>query len=111
MKYFSVFILMFSITAGSALAQAPDFRYVAAQRRPTLTPRGAAAASTGAYEKTADLGKARFLPGLTYWIGRKRIKPAEAAAARQAPIHEQVAMVLEWEKKGIYFSTDKSKSI
>ncbi len=76
-----------------------------------ITPRGGSEASTRSYSKTVDLWRSRFLPGLTYWTAKKRIKSTEAAAARQAPILEQVAMVLEWEKKGIFFSTDKSKSI
>ena len=86
-------------------------RKEAAKSGLAITPRGGAEASTRSYEKTVDLWRSRVLPGLTYWAGKKRITHAEAEAARRAPIHEQVAMVLEWEKRGIYFSTDKSKSI
>ena len=76
-----------------------------------ITPRGGSEASTRSYSRTVDLWKSRFVPGLAHWKQKRRITKAEAAEAARAPIREQVEMVLAWEKKGIYFSTDFSKSI
>lgn len=86
-------------------------RREAATKGLSITPRGGAAASTRSYARTFDLWGTRFYPGLRYWTGKGRIKSAEAAEARNAPIGTQVAMVLAWEEKGIYFSKDLSKSI
>jgi hypothetical protein len=53
----------------------------------------------------------RLLPGLAYWVKQKRITTAQAEAVKRSRIREQVAQVLEWEKDGMYFSKDLSKSI
>lgn len=76
-----------------------------------ITPRGGATASMRSFSTTVDLWKSRFDPALTYWVGKKRITPAEAAAAKKAPLRDQIAMVLAWEEQEIYFSKDLSKSI
>ncbi len=76
-----------------------------------ISPRGGPEASTRSYSKTLDLWRSRFIPGLRYWTAKGRIGRDDGAAAQAAPISEQVTMVLAWEKKGIYFSKDLSKSI
>ena len=76
-----------------------------------ITPRGGSTASARSYATMLDLWRSRFDPALAYYVKRRSISPAEASAARSAPTREQVAMVLEWEKKGLYFSKDLSKSI
>lgn len=76
-----------------------------------ITPRGGATASMRSFSTTVDLWRSRFNPALTYWVGRKSITPTEAVAAKKAPLQEQIAMVLAWEEKGIFFSKDLSKSI
>ncbi|MFN0277888.1 MAG: hypothetical protein ACKVRN_04720 [Pyrinomonadaceae bacterium] len=76
-----------------------------------ITPRGGSAASTRSYTKTVELWQSRFNPGLNHWTKKGKISARDAAVARAVPIAEQVKMVLEWEKKGIYFSQDRSKSI
>lgn len=76
-----------------------------------ITPRGGAEAARRSFADTVRLWNSRFLPALTYWSGRGRLSRAEVARLRQLPIHDQVAEVLELEKRGIFFSTDFSKSI
>ena len=76
-----------------------------------ITPRGGAEASSRSYADTARLWRSRFEPALTHWTAKGKIKPADAAAARRMPIDEQIAAVLDWERLGLYFSTDMSKSI
>jgi hypothetical protein len=48
---------------------------------------------------------------LNYWVGRKKITPKEAELVKRSPIPTQIAAVLQWEAKGMYFSKDLSKSI
>jgi hypothetical protein len=83
----------------------------AAEKKLRITPRGGAIAAKRSYQNTVDLWYSRFNPGLTYWTGKGKISRRDAETARRAPTLEQVGQVLEWEKKGYYFSTDLSKSI
>lgn len=86
-------------------------RAAAAKSGLSITPRGGSAASTRSFAKTVELWNSRFLPGLDYWVRKKRIDRRDAAAVRKAPLDRQVAAVLTWEDQGIYFSQDKKKSI
>lgn len=76
-----------------------------------ITPRGGSAAAARTYDKTVDLWNSRFQPGLAYWTSKKKITSAAADAAKMMSIHDQVAQVLAWESKGLWFSKDLSKSI
>lgn len=76
-----------------------------------ITPRGGSTAAKRTFEDTRRLWNSRFLPGLDHWTARGRISAKDAGAARQLAIRPQVARVLEWESKGIWFSKDLSKSI
>jgi hypothetical protein len=86
-------------------------RAEARQQGLDITPRGGADAARRSYEDTLRLWDTRFLPALNYWYKRGRLSREQIASLRQLPIKEQVAQVLELEKKGIYFSKDLSKSI
>lgn len=88
-----------------------DARTEAAKQRISITPRGGAAASARSYAKTVELWNSRFAPALNYWTAKGKIARDEAAAALRAPIRKQVAMVFEWEAKGLWFSKDLRKSI
>ena len=94
-----------------AMAALIEARAEAAKKGLTITPRGGAEASTRSFTDTVRLWRSRFEPGLAHWMGRGKIRSADAAAARRMPIHEQVAAVLDWESQRLYFSTDFSKSI
>lgn len=83
----------------------------AAKSRLSITPRGGSAASTRNYAKTVELWNSRFAPALRHWSAKGKITRDEADAAKRAPIREQVAMVLAWEAKGLWFSKDLQKSI
>jgi len=84
---------------------------VAASSGLAITPRGGSVAAARSYADTVDLWKSRFEPALKFWVQNGKIKLAEAAAARKLPIRQQVEAVLLWEKQGIWFSKDLSKSI
>jgi len=76
-----------------------------------ITPRGGATASKRSFADTQRLWDSRFLPGLDYWISKGKITPKEADTAKKLPIYKQVKRVLEWESKGIYFSTGRDRTI
>ncbi|MCY7375568.1 MAG: D-alanyl-D-alanine carboxypeptidase family protein [Pyrinomonadaceae bacterium] len=83
----------------------------AAKKNLRITPRGGSLAAGRSFQDTVNLWNSRFYPALNYWVGRRKISSPEAAAVKTLPIREQVARVLEWESRGIYFSKDLSKSI
>ena len=88
-----------------------EARAEAAKRGIAITPRGGSIASARSYADTVGLWNSRFEPALNYWVRKGKIKTSDAAAARKAPIRQQVEKVLLWERDGIYFSKDLSKSI
>ena len=77
----------------------------------TITPLDGSIAARRSYFDTARLWSSRFLPALYYWVSEDKISQEESAAARSARIQKQVEMVIDWESKGMYFSTNFSKSI
>jgi hypothetical protein len=76
-----------------------------------IAPRGGATAARRSYGDTSKLWDSRFYPALNYWVGKGKISRQAAEAAKLMSINEQVAQVLEWESKRLWFSTDFSKSI
>ena len=86
-------------------------REEAAQMNLRITPRGGSLAGKRSFQNTLDIWNSRFYPALDYWVRKGKIPFAEAEVVKIAPIPQQVAKVLDWESKGIYFSTDLSKSI
>jgi hypothetical protein len=83
----------------------------AAKKNLKITPRGGSTAARRSYQDTVDFWYSRFNPGLNYWMGKGKIARRDAVRARELTTNEQVAQVLEWEKKGYFFSKDFSKSI
>ncbi len=76
-----------------------------------ITPRGGSLAASRSFNDTVRLWNSRFLPGLNFWVGKRKISKAEAGAVKASGIREQVAQVLEWENSSWFFSKDLSKSI
>jgi hypothetical protein len=87
-------------------------REKAAQLGLRISPRGGSLAAMRTYEDTRTLWNTRFLPGLSYWVRRGRLKQSEAEEAKWLPTKEQVERVLDWEdNRQMYFSKDFTKSI
>ncbi|HVF47317.1 MAG TPA: hypothetical protein VNA17_07115 [Pyrinomonadaceae bacterium] len=76
----------------------------------SITPRGADSARRG-YDQTVSLWASRVDPALVYWVGKGRLKRAEADRIRAMTPYEQVPEILKLEQRGIYFAKDLSKSI
>ena len=83
----------------------------AAKKNLRISPRGGSLAAKRSFGDTVKLWNSRFYPGLSYWVGQKKISPTEAAKVKDFKITEQVAKVLEWEGKNLFFSKDLTKSI
>jgi hypothetical protein len=75
-----------------------------------ITPRGGDAARRTYYD-TAKLWDSRFRPALNYWKSKGKLSAQDVSRLRALSIKEQVREVLELEKRGIFFSTNFSKSI
>jgi len=76
-----------------------------------VTPRDGSESARRGYADTIRLWNSRLLPALEHWRGQGRLTHEEAERVRALPAREQVAAVLELERRGIYFSKDFSKSI
>lgn len=76
----------------------------------SITPRGADSGRRG-YDQTVALWRSRVNPGLIFWTGKGRITPAEADRIRRLPTREQVSVILELERSGIFFAKSLDKSI
>ena len=76
-----------------------------------ITPRDGSESARRGYADTIRLWNSRLLPALEHWRGQGRLTLEEAERVRALPVREQVAAVLELERRGIYFSKDFSKSI
>jgi hypothetical protein len=83
----------------------------AQKRKLDITPRGGSTASKRTFAETVTLWNSRFLPALDHWVAAGKITKKGADAARLSPIPEQINKVLDWERHGLYFSKDLSKSI
>lgn len=83
----------------------------AAKRNLRITPRGGSDAAKRTYATTERLWNSRFYPALNHWVRKGAISRRDAEDAKAMPINEQVAQVLAWESKRLWFSKDLSKSI
>src|SRR5215813_10011480 len=94
-----------------ALKQLRKARKDAQKEGLDITPRDGAEAARRNYDDSVRLWNSRFDPALEYWLAQGRLTAEEVARLRSLPLAQQIAEVLELEKKGIYFSKDLSKSI
>lgn len=83
----------------------------AIKRGVRITPLDGAIAGDRTYEDTLRLWRSRFEPALRYWTRKGKIKRAEADEANDLSPVQQVIRVVEWESKGLYFSTGFNRSI
>lgn len=82
----------------------------AAEKNLKITPRAADSGKRTYYE-TVGLWESRVEPALKHWVGKGRIKQADADKIKAMSPFEQVREVLRLEESGIYFAKDLSKSI
>ncbi|MCA1629528.1 MAG: hypothetical protein LC785_13675 [Acidobacteria bacterium] len=75
-----------------------------------ITPRGAVAARRG-YADTVRLWDSRVRPALEHWLGEQKLGREEAECLRCMEPAEQLSEVLRLEARGLFFSTDWTKTI
>jgi hypothetical protein len=75
-----------------------------------ITPRDTDAAARD-YAYTVELWMSRVNPALDHWIKKGKLNSAEAERIRSLSPREQTVMILQLEKRGMFFSKDFSKSI
>jgi len=83
----------------------------ASENRSRITPLDGAIAGTRSYADTVRLWNSRFYRALNYWEKKGRIAKSDADNARKLAPFSQVPQVVAWEAKGLYFSTNFSRSI
>ncbi|CAN5258848.1 hypothetical protein BH20ACI2_BH20ACI2_29030 [soil metagenome] len=76
----------------------------------SISPRGVDSGRRG-YNQTIALWKSRVEPGLNFWVGKGRLKTAEATAIRRMSVRQQINEILRLELDGIYFAKSLDKSI
>ena len=94
--------------ASAALQKALD---EAVSKGMSITPYDGAIAGSRTYGDTLRLWNGRFFSALDYWARRGRLSEIDRAAVTGSPLHKRILMIMEWESQGIYFSTDRSRSI
>jgi len=81
------------------------------QRGLRITPLDGAIAGPRTYGDTLQLWNSRFFPALDFWIKRGRLSEADRLYVGGLDLEKKVEKVLEWESQGIFFSTDRTRSI
>jgi len=76
-----------------------------------LSPLDGSIAGGRTYGDTLMLWNSRFFPALDFWIDRGRLTQADRDEIARLELQKKVEKILEWETQGIYFSTDRSRSI
>ncbi len=76
-----------------------------------ITPLDGAIAGRRSYGDTLMIWNSRYFPALDYWIRRGRLFESDRDAINRLDLQRKIERVLEWESKGIYFSTDRRRSI
>lgn len=76
-----------------------------------ITPLDGAIAGSRTYGDSLRLWNGRFFRALDYWTRVGRLTADERDAITRADLQRKVEMVLEWEGRGIFFSTDRTRSI
>src|SRR3954469_12123068 len=76
-----------------------------------LVPLDGSVAGGRTYDDTVKLWNSRFQPALEFWVKRGTISPEEEADVRSMALDEQVAKVIDWESKGLWFGTNRNASI
>lgn len=95
----------------AAMDQLEKARSEASRSGFSISPLDGRIAGARNYDDTVRIWNSRFHRALKHWVQRGKISLSESETARAAAIRKQVEMVIDWEKKGYFFSTNFSKSI
>jgi hypothetical protein len=77
----------------------------------TITAFDGAIAGGRTYGDSLMLWNSRVFPAMEFWIKRGRLSAADRDSLARLDLSDKIAKVLEWESQGIFFSTDRTRSI
>jgi hypothetical protein len=77
----------------------------------SIRPLDGAIAGSRSYGDTLMLWNGRFFKALDYWTRRGRLTADDREAISRVDLQKRIEMIMEWEALGIYFSTDRTRSI
>ncbi|MEO6333539.1 MAG: hypothetical protein ABIO91_01015 [Pyrinomonadaceae bacterium] len=77
----------------------------------TITPLDGSIAAGRSYGDTLMLWNSRVFPAMEFWIRRGRLSPSAPDEIGRLDLQKKVEKVIEWESQGIYFSSDRTRSI
>lgn len=77
----------------------------------SIRPLDGAIAGSRSYGDTLMLWNGRFFRALDYWTRHGRLTAADRDAISRVDLEKRIEMIIEWEARGIYFSTDRTRSI
>ena len=98
----------FQAAAAAALQSSID---EAAALGMSITPLDGAIAGGRSYGDTLMLWNSRVFPALEFWIRRGRLSPDAREEIGRLDLRKKIEKIIEWESQGIYFSTDRTRSI
>jgi hypothetical protein len=76
-----------------------------------FTPLDGAIAGRRNYADTVRIWNSRFIPALNYWVSKGKIARSDASSALLMPVPAQVEKIVDWESRGLYFNTGRTRSI
>ena len=77
----------------------------------SVTAFDGAIAGSRTYGQTLMLWNGRFFAALDYWTRNGRLTAADREEISGVALQKRIEKILEWESRGIYFSTDRRRSI
>jgi hypothetical protein len=77
----------------------------------SISPLDGAIAGSRSYGDTLMLWNGRFFRALDHWTRRGRLTAEDREAISRVDLQKRIEMIIEWEAQGIYFSTDRTRSI
>jgi hypothetical protein len=94
--------------AGQALQRSLD---EATSNGLRMSPLDGAIAGGRSYGDTLMIWNSRVFPALSYWTRRGKLTTTDIDELGKVDLEKKIEKILEWESRGVYFSTDRSRSI
>ena len=76
-----------------------------------ITPLDGEIAGSRTFGQTLMLWNSRYIPGLEFWIKRGKLTETDRNEIAALELPQKIEKVLEWESRGILFSTNRTRSI
>lgn len=77
----------------------------------SIRPLDGAIAGSRSYGDTLMLWNGRFFKALDYWTRRGVLTAEDRDAISRVGLQKRIEMIIEWESRGIFFSTDRTRPI